>query len=114
MPKSKPRFDEITLVLVVAVAAIIISIYSRNQEPSQHSAQEITKVLLDDHPVSIANNGVIDENKLKIIQNMGYEQFKDYINIKDDFCINIEDENGNLILAKGSSKLGSDGLNCLG
>ena len=111
--KQKPNFkiDEIVLVLVVALLSIFISFY-KTGEPKGMDAEKITEMILDDHVVSFANKGVVDENKLKEIQNIGYEDFKRSLNVKNDFCIYLEDENGEIILAKGSSKLNNDGMVC--
>lgn len=113
MQKSKFKVDEITLVLIVAFIAIMISF--SNQRKNKHNemeAEEITELILDDHGLSFASGGIVDENKLKEIQNMHYYDFKNSINAKNDFCIYIEDENGNIILAKGAPKLSRDGLFC--
>lgn len=111
---SKPNFniDEITLVLIVAVLALIVSIAGYDNKAKRLNAPELTEIILDDHVVSFASNGIIDENKLKEIQSMKYEDIKNSLKIKNDFCIYIEDENGNIILAKGSTKLNEDGLYC--
>ena len=112
MQKSNFKIDEITLVLIVAVIAIFASIYGKLNKPPGMEAEKITEMILDNHHVSFATNGVIDENKLKEIKNMNYNDFKKSLNAQNDFCIYIEDENGNILLAKGSSKLNGDGLYC--
>ena len=111
---QKPNFkiDEITLVLVVALMAVLISIYGKDNEPRVMDAEKITETILDDHALSFANNGIVDNDKLKEIQSMNYRDFKSSLKVKNDFCIYLEDENGNIILAKGSSKLSKDGLVC--
>ncbi len=111
MPKSSFKVDEISLVLIVAILAIIISFCTRNQT-SMEDAEKITKVILNDHDISFANNGIIDEDKLEEIQHMDYDDFKKYLKVKNDFCIYIGDENGNTILAKGSPKLNNNGIVC--
>lgn len=111
MPKSDFKVDEIALVLIVAISAIIISFCARNQT-SVEDAKEITEIILDNYGIILANNGTIDENKLKEIQHMDYDNFKKYLKVKNDFCIYIEDENGNTILAKGSPKLDNNGIVC--
>ena len=69
-------------------------------------------MILDDHSMSFASNGVIDETQMKKIENMNYADFKDSLKVKNDFCIYIEDGNGAVILSKGSSRFNGDGLNC--
>ena len=112
--QNKPSFkiDEIALVLIVAVIAVIVSIYDKNAQPNVIEAEKITGLILDNHDVSFASNGIVDTNKLKEIQNMDYNKLKIYFNARKDFCMYMEDGNGNVILAKGSSKLSKDGINC--
>ena len=112
MPKSNFKIDEILLVLIVAIISIIVAVYDKINESANIGAEKITEMILDEHTISFANNGVVDENKLKEIQNMNYNNFKKSLNAKNDFCIYIEDQNGNTILTKGSSKLNRDGIIC--
>lgn len=111
MPKSKFKIDEITLVLIVAIIAMIASVY-KNDGMENVEAEKLTEMILDDHTVSFANNGIVDQDKLMQVQSMGYDELKKSLRAKNDFCIHLEDENGNVILAKGSSKLNGDGLHC--
>ena len=114
MKKRKPRFkiDEMVLVFIVVFVSLFVGIYDKVTQSPTLVAEKITELILDEHYLSFANNGVIDENKLNEIKNMGYNDFKKSIKVKKDFCIYIEDENGNIILAKGSSKFNSDGIYC--
>lgn len=111
MPKSKFKIDELNLLIIVAVLAVIAAIYTGLNKPAME-AEKITEMILDDHKASFANKGIVDEIKLGKIRDMDYEEFKKSLDAKNDFCVYIEDENGNVILAKGSGKLNSDGLNC--
>lgn len=114
MKPKKPNYkiDEISLVLVVAIIAIAVSFYEYNKKPVPIGAEKITGLLLDSHDISFASGGVIDSDKLKEVQKMDYIQLKNRLNVKEDFCMYIEDENGNIILAKGSAKLIKDGIIC--
>lgn len=113
MSKSEFKIDELALVLIVAIIAMIAGIYNKINEPSGGmEAEKIAEMLLDDHPASFANNGIIDENKLKEIQNMDYDEFKTSIKSKNDFCMYVEDENGGIIAAKGAEKFNEDGMTC--
>ena len=111
-PKPNFEIDEIVLVLIVALLAIVFSVYYKANEPKGMEAEKITALILDNHDVSFAHNGVVDEYKLQEIQSMNYKDFKNSLKVKNDFCIYLEDENGNIILAKGSSKLNNDGIIC--
>ena len=112
MLKPKFKIDEIMLVFIVAVLAMVVGIYHKANEPAGMDAEKITGLILDSHDISFATNGVIDENKLRKIQLMDYKDFKNSLNAKNDFCIYIEDGDGNIILSKGFSELSKDGIYC--
>ena len=114
MPKSKPKFkfNAAIPILIVAFIFLAIGLYGKFKQPKENEAEKITKMIFDEHSISFVSDGVIDEKKLKEIQNMDYYDVKKYFNTKNDFCIYIEDGNGNILLAKGSSKLSENGLNC--
>ncbi|MBI2101085.1 hypothetical protein HYT53_00570 [Candidatus Woesearchaeota archaeon] len=109
MPKFK--IDEITLVLIVALVAMVVGIYDRASKPGM-GAEKITEVILNGQEIGLASNGVVNAEKLLQIRDMDYGKFKEYLKIKNDFCIYIEDGNGRILLAKGSPKLEKDGLPC--
>lgn len=111
--KTKPNFkiDEIALVFIVAIIAMLAVVYDK-KDASEIEAEKITEMILDDHGISFANNGIIDENKLKEIQRMDYDDFKNSLNAKNDFCVYVEDGNGGILLSKGSDKLNGDGIPC--
>ena len=111
MPKPKLRIDGMSILLAMGILAVIAVIYTELNKPAME-AEKITNMILDDHKSSFANNGIVDEIKLEKIRNMDYGDFKKSLNAKNDFCVYIEDENGNLILAKGSAKLNGDGIHC--
>ena len=114
---SKPKFqiNDLTLILIVAFLAIIVSIYEKNfgtrgSEPQVPEAEKITGMILGPQGISLATNGIIDENKLRMLQNMNYDELKKSVNAQNDFCIYVKDGFGNVILAKGAPKLNKDGL----
>ena len=103
------KINEVVLVLIIAI--IVIS-YEKSRNISPIEAERITRLIIDDHKISFANNSVLDENKLKDIQKMDYKELKEQLKAKKDFCLYLEDEKGNVILAKGSQKLSKDGGAC--
>lgn len=102
--KSKFRINGANLLMIVGILAVIAVVYTELNKPAME-AEIITNIILDDHKASFANNGVVDEIKLEKIKNMDYDDFKKSLNAKNDFCVYIEDEKGNMILAKGTDKL---------
>lgn len=109
----KPKTKRYRLLFLIAAVLIAIAVLFHNKtKPSNADAEQVTALLLDHHPLSFAKTGVIDEKELKEIQGMDYKLLKNSLDIKNDFCVYVEDGNGNLIIAKGSSKLNKDGLHC--
>lgn len=109
--QSKNKIEGWDSILVFAgIFTVALVIYDNLNAPMD--AKEITEIILDDNAVSFANEGIIDESRLQEIKAMDYHNFKKSLNAKNDFCIYMEDEKGNVILAKGSSRLNGDGIHC--
>ena len=109
--------DKFTISLILIFIALITVVYlggiNKNKGKAQKmEAEKITEILMDNHIISFATNGIIDEKKLRQIQGMSYESFKKSLHVNNDFCILVEDEKGNILLSKGSSKLNNDGIYC--
>ena len=111
MRKSKPKklsvkkYREFYIPLAFILAALIVALLIKSNKPERSDAEKITETFL-------SNGKVIDGQKLQKIQKMDYSEIKKSINAKDDFCMYLEDDKGNVILAKGSSSLAEDGINC--
>ena len=108
----KYKIDEVTLVLVIAILAIIFGIYHDKKSEQHIDAKKITEFFMDDHELGFAKGGVIDSGKLEEVEKMSYAQIKEHLGIQKDFCMYLEDDKGKIILAKGSAKLAQDGLAC--
>ena len=106
----KIKIDETLMVLIVALIVLIVSMHGKPSETPMMATEKITTKLVG----SESQNPVIDETKLDEIRQMDYVQLKEYFNTKKDFCIYIQDENGRIILAKGSPELTKGGLYCNG
>lgn len=112
MKKLNFRIDEIILIAVVIVVAVAVGFYDKSQKAEYVEAEKIISIVLDGGDLGFANNGTIDEAKIREIEGMDYRELKQKLNAKRDFCVYIEDEKGNVVLAIGSPKLNSDGLSC--
>ena len=113
MKKPNFKIDEIALVFIVAVVVIIVSIYDKvNQPVSSLEAEKIAEVILNGNVIGLVNGGKINVIKLQEIQNLEYDDLKRLLNAKRDFCLYIEDENGNIILSKGATMFNDDGISC--
>ncbi len=109
--KKKLQVDEMALVFIVAVIALAAAVLEKASHP-ETEAKKIKDMLLDDHELSLVEEGVIEDSRLDKIKDTSYKDLKSSLDAKNDFCLYIEDENGNVILAKGSSRLGNDGIPC--
>lgn len=114
MHKSNFKKNRAMLVLIVIAIAIGVTMYNKTNKSNEPKieAEKITGLILDDHKISFARDGIVNEGKLWEIQNMNYRDIKKSLNVKTDFCVYIQDGEGNLILAKGSPKLNGDDLYC--
>ena len=112
IPKPNFKLDELTIVLIVALFAVFVSVYEGSRKINSIDAEKITGLILDSHEISFASGGVVDKDKLRQVQGMDYTKLKNYLNVKQDFCVYLEDENGNVILAKSSPDLGKDSAAC--
>ncbi len=108
--KPKAKFNEFYLVL--AVALLIIAVHYFIKSPSSENAEKITEMIIHNSKISFASNGIIDNEKLEHIRNMDYYELKKDLNANSDFCIYIEEGNGNIILAKSSENLQKEEASC--
>lgn len=114
MHKSRFKTNRAMLLLVLIALAVGVIVYNKTNKPDEPKieAEKITGLILDNHKISFARDGIVNEGKLREIQSMSYKNFKKSLSTNNDFCVYIEDEKGNIILAKGSSKLNNDGIYC--
>ena len=65
---AKPNFkiDEIALIFIVAVIALIVSVYDRANQNKIIEPEKLIQMIVD-NDINLANNGVINENKLNEI-----------------------------------------------
>ncbi|GEM_PF-2870370 len=112
MRKRKPKNiiakknNKVLVSLVLILAAFLITVVFKYNKNSESDAEKITETLL------LPGGKVIDGQKLEQINKMDYSDIKKSLNARDDFCLYMEDESGNVVLAKGASSLSRDGLKC--
>jgi hypothetical protein len=106
--KKKRKIDELWLLLIVMFFIIFVSVLTQKNE-LQEEAETILDELMDDKEHSFAQNNIIHEGKLEKVSGMSYRELKNSLNVKNDFCVYFEDENGNLVEVKdGIRSIGSD------
>jgi hypothetical protein len=90
----------------------IIAVLSSSNKDLKYTAEHITsRVLSSNSDLSILKNGQVDENKLTKLSFRDYEELKELFDVDADFCVYLEDENGNLILIDGGfNGIGSNNI----
>ena len=98
-------------ILVIFSLIIVLRLITKQAYSDKISVSEkVASTFIGQKP--LAGKGTIDDNTLNKIKNTDYEQMKSSLNIKEDFCLYVEDSNGSIIASKGSSKLSE--INCRG
>lgn len=94
----------IGVIIFMLVIAVFYALLTSKNEPTieelQGNADVITTKLTQEDassPSNILVNGIIDDAKYDGLCDMPYEDVKAILGIEQDFCIYLEDENGNII-----------------
>ena len=92
----------IALVVFIVTVFVFYSIMEGKQDGKTEELQDEASIVLDnivseDSNVGILDGTEIDETKLQQLLGEDYETIKEKIRVKNDFCIFLEDENGDVI-----------------
>ena len=75
----------------------------------------IKQVSSGDSSLRILNKNEINITKINELKNLSYEELKQRLRVEGDFCIYVEDGNGNIVLLNNSYKgVGSSSINISG
>lgn len=107
---------DVMLAIVVFIGTIFLfyAIFSSNQKgASEELEKDASKVLKsvssEDPNVGIMDGIEVDEAKLEQLLGKDYSIIKEQIRAEKDFCIFLEDENGDIIyISPGQPGIGSD------
>ncbi|HLC62369.1 MAG TPA: hypothetical protein VJI52_05115 [Candidatus Nanoarchaeia archaeon] len=111
MKKINYKIDEMVLVFVVLVIIIGVSVQEKGKPLQKADPEKILGLVLKGTSVKDGMM-VLDEKKLNELQGMDYNAIKKLLNVKDDFCMYLQDGKGSVLLVKGSPKLSEDGIKC--
>ena len=105
---------DVTLAIVIFVGAIFVfyAIFAGNQESTAEELEkDASKVLKsvssEDSGVGIMDGIEVDEAKLQQLLGEDYNTIKEKIRADNDFCIFLEDEQGNVIYVSNKPGIGS-------
>ncbi len=119
--KSQAWSMDVMLAVVIFIGAIFVvySILSGNRGDTAKTLQEDAALVLGnlaskDSEISIVNGGEINDARLQELLNKEYPKLKQLIRSGSDFCIFLEDNEGNLIYISSKPGIGSDKIKISG
>ncbi len=109
----------IALLLILALFIILKTAFTSQKTQLTEEAEIVLNTLTDGNAeISLVDSNGLVENKVRDLDNMDYDEIKNIIGIKNDFCIFFEDTTGNIIkiddinLGIGSNKIRINGDPC--
>jgi len=92
----------IAVVIFLLALGVFYFFMSRDTAETQSKlkieSQLIATKLVGEEQGSIINGTTLDDQKLESVLNMEYDQLKQELNIKDDFCVVFKDQEGRVLL----------------
>lgn len=99
-------FDVILAVVIFIGAFLLVYFLFKSEKESpvealRNDAEIIANELLSDSSsLNVVENGKIDEQKLQQLLDESYGELKSKVRVKSDFCIYLEDNEGNVLYIK--------------
>ena len=120
--KAQSWSIDIVLGVIIFIAAFFIfySILNSNPNASAGNLKEQASIIIKQttsggSAVAIVNNNEINISKFNELKNLSYDELKRMLRVEGDFCIYLEDENGNVVLINNSFRgIGSPKINLSG
>lgn len=116
MKKAQTFSTDAIVAVAMFIIAVIMLFYlsgpaaeNRQSERLQSEAEKLPKVLGSEQNISavFVEGSKIDDEKLREAVNLSYDNLKDLLGVDSDFCIYLEDENGNIVPMEGKVGIGS-------
>ena len=116
MKKAQTFSTDAVVAVAMFVIAVIMLYYlsgsatkNKQSEQLQSEAEKLPATLSSQQNLTsvFIQGSKINEQKLREAINMSYDNLKSLFGVKSDFCIYIEDENGNLVPMEGKVGIGS-------
>ena len=113
---------DIIIAVVIFISAFFIyyALVSSNPSEKAKSLKEdatsiIKQVGTEDSSLRVIDNKMLNESKLGGLKNLSYDDLKTMFRTEGDFCIYIEDDNGNIVIINNSYRgIGSSNINISG
>lgn len=119
--KSQIWSIDVMLAVVIFIGALFVvySILSGNKGDTASKLEEdaasvLSNLASKDSEISIVNGGEINDAKLQELLNKEYPELKQLIRSGSDFCIFLEDNEGNLVYISNKPGIGSNKIKISG
>ena len=114
--KSQAFSMDIMIAVIIFIGTIFIfySIISGGEESKIDELEDDASIVMEniateDSAVRITEGMAVDQEKLEDLLQMEYSEIKEKLRVENDFCIFLEDGEGNIIyLEAGKPGIGSD------
>ena len=99
----------IIIIMLISILRAAIAPIETSKANLEKEAKVVLNVLANkDGKVSLVDSNGLVEEKIESLSDMGYEEIKSILGIKNDFCIFFEDVLGNIVKIDGiDSGIGS-------
>lgn len=121
MNKAQSWSFDVTLGVIIFLTAFIsiFTLINYQQESNAGNVQAESSYLLsqikaENSPLRIVQDNSINESGLGELASLSYGELKSKAGAKNDFCIYLEDANGNIIPINSSMGIGSPDINVSG
>ncbi|MFC1648804.1 hypothetical protein ACFL1B_05080 [Nanoarchaeota archaeon] len=85
------------------------------QEQLKNNADTVLSKFTQDPSLKVIDdNNVLNSSKLQVLAAMPYDQLKKQLGIQNDFCIYVEDQDGNIVPIGTKISFGKDTINISG
>ena len=100
----------IIIIMLISILRAAIAPIETSKANLEKEAKVVLNVLANkDGKVSLVDSNGLVEEKIESLSDMGYEEIKSILGIKNDFCIFFEDVLGNIVKIDGINPgIGSD------
>lgn len=112
--KSQSWSVDIILAVIVFMVAFFVFYALLESDPQakvsdlkEEASIVIEQVADEESPLKAVDKGAIDVDELNKLKSLPYDDLKRRLRTEGDFCIYIEDENGNLVKIGGTKSVGS-------
>jgi len=124
-PKAQGWSIDISIAIIIFISAFVIVYIFIGANPNvkagnlkDEAITIIKEIVSEESTIRIIDDNAVNVSKLNELKDLDYEELKRRLRIEGDFCIYIEDDDGNLVLIDntykgiGSSKIVIGGTPC--